>query len=102
MTKPLLCNVYTNAVCNTVYKSSCVLFADGLKVFHNIRNVEDCKILQFHLGALQKWGLDKEQNAGKITFYFFTENKRHFTCKLYCTLIDRYQCVKDIGSFWRP
>ena len=37
----------------------------------NIRNVEDCKILQFHLDAVQNWGLDKEQNIEKITFLLF-------------------------------
>ena len=50
--KPLPCNVHTNAAFDSVCESSCVLFADGLKVFHNIRNVEDCNILQFHLDAV--------------------------------------------------
>ena len=42
-----------------------------IKIFQNIRNVEDCKILQFHLDAVEKWGLDKEQNVGIITFLLF-------------------------------
>jgi len=42
-----------------------------IKIFQNIRNVEDCKILQFHLDAVEKWGLDKEQNVEIITFLHF-------------------------------
>jgi hypothetical protein len=96
--------MYNNALCHSVCKSSCVLFADYLKVFHNIRNVEECEILQIHLDAVQKWGLDKEQNVDKITFLLFSRktNGTHFACKVDCTHIARYQCVKDIGSFWRP
>ena len=84
---PILYNLYTNAVCVSVLKSSRVLFADGLKVFHNIRNAEDCKILQFHLDAVQKLDFDKEQNLDEIMFLFVHANIRHFVFKLYCTHI---------------
>ena len=68
----------------------------------NIRNVEDCKILQFHLDAVQKWGLDKEQNVDKITFLLFHAKQTAHRLKSDCTHIARYQCVKDIGSLYRP
>jgi len=40
---------------------------DGILCFH----VEDCKILHFYLGAVQKWGFDKEQIVEIITFLLF-------------------------------
>ena len=47
---------------------------DGILCFH----VEDCKIFQFHLDAVQKWGLDKEQNVDIITFLlFYTKHTVH-------------------------
>ena len=46
-------------------KDNCRL--DGILCFH----VEDCRIFQFHLDAVQKWGLDKEQNVDIIMFLLF-------------------------------
>ena len=88
----------TNAFCDFDCKSRCVLFADDLKSSITLEMLRT-KILQFHLDAVQNWGLDKEQNIEKITFLLFHAKKRHFACKLDCMHIARYQCVKDIDSF---
>ena len=50
-----------------------------IKIFQKNRNVEDCKILQFHLDAVVKWGLDKEQNLDIITFLLFHAKQKFHT-----------------------
>jgi len=64
--------------------------------------VEDCKQLQFHFYAVQNRGLDKgmKQSVNKITFTLLTvkTNGTNFSCKLDCTHIVFYRCVKDMGS----
>jgi hypothetical protein len=50
-----------NFVCISVCNCSLVLFAGYLKFFHNTRNVEEFKLLQFHLDAVQNWGWTKNR-----------------------------------------
>jgi len=93
----------SNAVCISVCNSSIFLYAGDLKFFLNTRNVEDWKLLKFHFDALQNRGLDKgmKQNVNKTTFTLFTlkTNGINFACKLDCTHIICYQCVKDMVYF---
>jgi hypothetical protein len=91
-----------NSVCNSAYNSSLVLFAGDLIFFLNTINVEECKLLQFHLDAVQNRGLDKgmKQNVNKTTFTLPTvkTNGTNFSCKLDGSHIAFYRCVKDMGS----
>ena len=91
-----------NSVCSSVGISSLVLFAGDLIFFRNTMKVEDWKLLQFHLDAVQNRGLDKgmKQNVNKITFTLLTVkiNVISFASKLDCTHIVFYRCVKDMGS----
>jgi hypothetical protein len=90
------------AVCISVCNSSLFLFAGHLKFSRNTRDIEDWNLSKFHFDVVQNRGLEKgiKQNVNKTMFTLFTlkTNGIHFACKLDCTHIDRYQCVKDIGS----
>jgi len=91
-----------NSVCSSVGISSLVLFAGDLIFFRNTMKVEDWKLLQFHLDAVQNRGLDKgmKQNVNKTAFTLLTLKTKgtNFSCKLDCTHIAFYRCVKDMGS----
>jgi hypothetical protein len=92
---------------NSVCISSLVLFAGDLIFFRNTINVEEFKLLQLHLDAVQSRGLDKgmdkgiKQNVNKIAFTLRTvkTNGTNSACKFDCTHIAFYQCVKDMGLF---
>jgi hypothetical protein len=75
-------NVNINAVCDSDCTCSYVLLADVFKFLHNIGHVEDCKPLQLHFDAVQKWFWEngRKVNVDKITFIFFTRmsNSIHF------------------------
>ena len=60
--------IYIIMLCAIPFVNPVVSHLQMIKTFQNIRNFEDCKILQFHLDAVVKWSLDKEQNVDIITF----------------------------------
>jgi hypothetical protein len=88
---PQMFNVYINAVCDSGFNCNCVLLAEDFKFFHNIGHVKDCKLLQFHFGAVQLrfWENGRKLNVDKRTFKFFTRKTYgiYFSCKLCCTRV---------------
>jgi hypothetical protein len=53
---PLLFNIFINDICNSVHNSRYLLFADDLKIYRTIINVDDCKLLQ-HINSVHNWCL---------------------------------------------
>jgi hypothetical protein len=49
---PLLFNIYID-ICDAIYNSQCLLFADDLKSYRNISDVDDCKRLQHFVDSVQ-------------------------------------------------
>jgi hypothetical protein len=43
---PLLFNIFVNDICDFIHNSQCLLFADNLKIYRSISDVDDCKRLQ--------------------------------------------------------
>ena len=49
---PTVFTAFINNICEAICSSSCLLFADDLKICHSIKNVEDdrvCSLLKFCL-----------------------------------------------------
>jgi retron-type reverse transcriptase len=42
---PLLFNIFINDICDSIHNSQSLLFADDLKIYHSISDVDDCKLL---------------------------------------------------------
>jgi hypothetical protein len=95
---PLL---FINDICDSVHNSQSLLFADDLKSYHSISDVDDCKLLQHDIDSLQNWCLDNgtKLNLSKTTVISFTRktNSIYFNYKLCNNLVARSQCVKDLG-----
>jgi sarcosine oxidase/L-pipecolate oxidase len=47
----LLFNIFINDICSYIY-SRYLLFADDLKIYHTIINVDDCKLLQHDINSV--------------------------------------------------
>jgi hypothetical protein len=79
----LLFSIVTNDICGSVCNVTCLLCADCFKIFRCIINVEDCKLLQSHIGCVHKWCLDNGMNfsVDKSTFIFFTRRTNSIACK---------------------
>jgi hypothetical protein len=54
---PLLFNIFINDICNTIHNSRYLLFADDLKIYRTITNVDDCKLLQHDINSVHNWCL---------------------------------------------
>lgn len=73
---PLLFNIFINDI-TSVIKNKCLLYADDLKIFCEINNVQDCISLQEDLNSVKLWC---EQNAmflnvSKCFVLTFTKNR---------------------------
>jgi hypothetical protein len=88
-------------MCDSIHNSQCLLFADDLKIYRSINNVDDCKLLQHDIDSVQNWCLDNgmKLNLGKTTIISFTRKKNniYFNYKLCNNMVTRSQCVKDLG-----
>jgi hypothetical protein len=71
---PLLVNIYINDICDAIHNSQCLLFADDLKIYRSISDVDDCKLLQHDIDSVQNWCLDNgmKLNLSKTTVISFT------------------------------
>jgi hypothetical protein len=95
----LLFNIFINDICNSIHDSRSLLFADaGLKIYHTIINVDDCKLLQHDINSVHNWCLvnGMKINLGKTTIISFSRktNSIYFNYKLCGNMVTRSQCVK--------
>jgi hypothetical protein len=94
---PLLFSVFIIDICNSVHNSRYLLFADDLKIYHTIINVDDCKLLQHDINSVHNWCLvtGMKITLGKITIRSFSHktNTIYFNYKLCNKLVTRSQYV---------
>jgi hypothetical protein len=86
-------------ICDSIHNSQCLLFADDLKIYRSIINVDDYKFLQHDIDSVQNRCLNKGTNLSlsKTTVISFTRktNSIYFNYKLCNNPLARPQCVKD-------
>jgi hypothetical protein len=49
----LLFNIFVNDICDYISNYTNLLFADGLKIYCNINNVHDCKLMQSEINSVK-------------------------------------------------
>jgi hypothetical protein len=102
--RPLLFNIFINDNCDYISYSKYLLFADDLKIYRNINNVHDCKLLQSDINSMQNWCFENGMtlNVGKTTSTIISFTRKtvgfHFNYKLSNNPILCSHCVKDLGS----
>jgi hypothetical protein len=76
----LLFNIFINDICDSIHNSQCLLFADDLKIYLSISDVDDRKLLQHDIDSVQNWCLDNgmKLNLSKITIISFTRKKKKY------------------------
>jgi hypothetical protein len=77
------------------------LFADDLKIYRNLNNVHDCKLLQSDINSVQNWCFENGMTltVGKTTIISLTRKTVgfHFNYKLSNNPTLHSQFVKDLG-----
>jgi hypothetical protein len=69
-----LFNIFINDLSAKINHSKFILFADDMKIYRNIKPVEDCEALQVDIDAVQQWCGDNgmEPNIQKTKIISFT------------------------------
>ena len=97
---PLLFSLYVNDL-PTVISTNCLLFADDLKLFHEIKSQNDVLTLQQDLNAVTHWAADwkLKLNASKCKSFKITL-KRNFIDSAYSinnVTLENVTSIRDLG-----
>jgi hypothetical protein len=82
---PLVFSVFISDLCTKMNYSKFILFADDLKIYRDIKSVEDCKYLQTDIDSVQQWCGENhmELNIQKNKIKFFTGKTNIIHCNYY-------------------
>jgi hypothetical protein len=98
---PLLFHIFVNDLSAIIKHSKFLLFFDDLKMYRNVKSVEDCKVLQAGVYSVQHWCAENhmELNIQKTRIISFTRktNSVHFNYYVSNEIILRSDCIKDLG-----
>lgn len=98
---PLLFLYFINDLPEVISHSNCLLFADDLKFFRQIKSFNDCKLLQDDINAVCIWSDENKLafNIKKCSAMSFTRNSNTIVASyfMYNSELDRVTAVKDLG-----
>jgi len=98
---PLLFLLYVNDIPKLLTHSKCLLFADDLKIFKNIKTTVDTQNLWLDLRTVVNWSKNNNLplNAEKCIVISFTRNKKHIqaTYDIEEEQPERVKEVRDLG-----
>ncbi|XP_063914268.1 ankyrin-1-like [Zophobas morio] len=97
---PLLFDVYINDVIKNI-SSQVLIYADDLKIFRHIINVEDCQILQEDIHTFENWSKSNTLpiNFGKCFIMSLTNKscKLSFNYTINLNILSRVDSFRDLG-----
>ena len=99
---PLLFIILMCDINSGITSSSMVSFADDIRLYYSISNVDDCAILQNDLNSVYEWAPDNNMffNAQKFQYICFNPHTS-LSCNVYTSsildIIDYSRHVLDLG-----
>lgn len=98
---PVLFNIFINDITTCFHHSNFLLYADDLKLYRDIQNVDDCNKLQSDLTRLQQW-CDKNKmtlNPDKCYHLTFTKknNAINYDYKINEISLKKLTNIRDLG-----
>lgn len=98
---PLLFVIFINDISKCFHNSKFLLYADDLKIYRSIRNIQDCYLLQEDLDRLTNYCYTSklQLSVPKCNFINFTKNKTiiTFAYSLCNISLNKVNCVRDLG-----
>ena len=98
---PLLFIIFINCIGNCFRNSKFLLYADDLKVYRPIRNLQDCYLLQEDLDRLTEYCYSSKLHLSipKCNYINFTKNKNiiRFAYSLCNIPLNNVNTVRDLG-----
>lgn len=98
---PLLFLLYINDIGCSIQNCKSLLYADDLKIFRTVNNIDECKLIQSDLLRLDEWcknnGLQFNISKCKVIKYSKCRNNLYFQYNINNTIISYTEYVKDLG-----
>lgn len=98
---PLLFLIMIRDLPKVLTAARCLLYADDLKLFMEIKSPSDCLSLQNDIDLIHKWSLTNKMkfNMSKCNIMTFYRKKKpiYFNYYLQGLCINRMNCMKDLG-----
>ena len=97
---PLFFNIYINDIVDQL-DVQCLLYADDLKIFHEIKSMEDCLVLQRNIDLVHIWSKKNLLPLNKCKCVIKSYSKKvkpiEFKYNLDGVVLERPEFVKDLG-----
>lgn len=97
---PLLFLLFINDICYNL-KCNCLLFADDLKIYSAIQDIDDCVKLQSDLNIIMDWCITNRLHLNTTKCKTVTYSRKHqpvvFTYSIDNISLDRCETVQDLG-----
>lgn len=101
---PLIFLIFINDIVSVISYSRILLFADDVKIFLPIRELEDSLLLQSDLDSLVAWAKDNELKFNvvkcKCVTYHRTLKNVNYCYTMYNEALVRVDCIRDLGVFF--
>ena len=98
---PLLFVLFINDIQTVIAHSECLLYADDLKIYRQIRSVSDAHLLQEDLDSIWKWASDNLLPLSvpkcHIVSYSRSLQPEEFSYHLGGNFLARFSSTKDLG-----
>ncbi len=98
---PLCFIIYLNDVVDIIQNSQILIYADDIKIFHKIGNVDDCLMLQNDINKLKDWCLLNKLPLNidkcKVVSFTLSYNPCQFDYHIGNSILQRTTNIKDLG-----
>lgn len=97
---PLLFLIFIDDICERI-SSDCLLFADDLKIFRQIKSTTDCLLLQRDIQAVVNWSVENGMQINNSKTFTISFSRKtsiiYFNYLLNNVIINRKDYIRDLG-----
>jgi hypothetical protein len=98
---PLLFIIFINDLPKVVRNCECSVFADDLKIFKKISDLDDSLVLQNNLNKVIKWckvnGMSLNASKCSMISFFKSKTSFVFNYEIGCDMLERKSLIRDLG-----
>jgi hypothetical protein len=97
---PLLFNIFINDLCEVINHSSCLLYADDLKVYRAVKSPADCILLHSDIDQVYEWCSENFMKPNLSKIRVISLMRKGYEYRLGNSVILHAVCIKDLGIYF--